>query len=85
MLIERIIELQLRGPGPPGRTCTPITSYFHDKTKISNETPRVDYYLLLKCCKRQGTLLSPTWTKSLTIKFNSKMQDVKRVLNLNCK
>ena len=34
-LIEQIIELQLRGPGPPGRTCTPIIEYFHDKTKIS--------------------------------------------------
>ena len=85
MLIERIIELQLRGPGPPGRTCTPITGYCHDKTKIAKENLRVDYYLPLKCCKRQCTLLSPTWTKSLTIKFNSKMQDVKRVLDLNCK
>ena len=56
MLIERIIELQLRGPGPPGRTCTPITGYCHDKTKISKENPIVDYYLLLKCCKRQCTL-----------------------------
>ena len=56
MLIERIIELQLRGPGPPGRTCTPKTGYCHDKTKISKENPRVDYYLLLKCCKRQCTL-----------------------------
>ena len=35
MLIEQIIEHQLRGPGPPGRTCTPITDYFYDKTKIS--------------------------------------------------
>ena len=33
MLIERIIELQLRGPGPSGRTCTPKTGYCHDKTK----------------------------------------------------
>ena len=24
MLLEQIIEFQLRGPGPPGRTCTPI-------------------------------------------------------------
>ena len=56
MLIERIIELQLRGPGPPGRTYTPIPGYRHDKTKISKENPRVDYYLLLKCCKRQCTL-----------------------------
>ena len=56
MLIERVIELQLRGPGPPGRTYTPITGYCHDKTKISKENLRVDYYLLLKCCKRQCTL-----------------------------
>ena len=69
MLIERIIELQLRGPGPPGRICTPITDYFHEKTKISWENLRVDYYLLLECCKGQCTLLPPTWTKSLTIKI----------------
>ena len=85
MLIEQIIELQLRGPGPPGRTCTPITGYCHDKTKIFKENFQVDYYLLLKCCKRQCTLLSPTWTRSVTIKFNSEVHNVKRVLDLNCK
>ena len=85
MLIERIIELQLRGPGPPNQTCTPITGYFHDKTKVSEENLRVDYYLLLKCCQRQCTLLLPTWISHLQLKFNSKMQDVKRVLDLNCK
>ena len=69
MLIEQIIELELRRPGPPGRTCNSITGYFHDKTKISNEKLRVDYYLLLKCCKRQCIFHSPTWTKSLTIKI----------------
>ena len=70
MLIEQTIELQLRGPGPPGGTCTPITGYyFHDKTKISMKNLRVDYYLLLKCSKKQCTLLLPTWTKSLTIKI----------------
>ena len=69
MLIERIIKLQLRGPGPPGRTCTPITGYCHDKTNISKENLRVDNYLLLKCSQTQCTLLSPTWTKSLTIKI----------------
>ena len=84
MLIERMIELQLRGPEPPGRTCTPITDYFHDKTKISTKNLRVDYYLLLKCCNRQCILFFPTWTKS-QLKFNSKMQDVKRGLDLNCK
>ena len=37
MLIEQIIEFELRGPEPPGHTCTPITSYFHDQTLISKE------------------------------------------------
>ena len=69
MLIEEIIELQLRGPGPPDQTCTPITGYFHDKTKTSKENLRVDYYLLLKCSTRQSALLPPTWTKSLTTKI----------------
>ena len=69
MLIERIIELQMRGPGPPGEHEPPITGYFHDKIKISKENLRVDYYLLLKCSQIQCTLLPPTWTKSLTIKI----------------
>ena len=41
MLIEQVIEFQLRGPGPPVRTCTPTTGYFHDKTKILKENLRV--------------------------------------------
>ena len=28
MLIEQIIEFELRGSGPPGRTYTPTTGYF---------------------------------------------------------
>ena len=36
MLIEEIIEFELSGSGPPGRTCSPTTRYFYDKTKISN-------------------------------------------------
>ena len=48
MLIQQIIEFELRGPGPPGRTCTPTNDYFHNKTKISKEDLRVAYYLLLK-------------------------------------
>ena len=35
MLIEQSIAFELRGHGPHGRACTPITGYFHDKTKIS--------------------------------------------------
>ena len=82
MLIELIIEFQLRGPGPPGRI--PITGYFYNKTKISKQNLRVNYYFLLKYRRRQCTLLSPTWAKSLT-NFNPKMQDFKDVLDLNCK
>ena len=65
MPIERIIELQLSS-GPPGEQAgslgyfPPITGYFHDKTKISKENLRVDYYLLLKCSQRQCTLLPLT-------------------------
>ena len=81
MLIEQIFEL--RGPGPPGCS-TPITGCFNDKTIISEENFRVDCYSLVKYCRRQCTLLPPTWTKSLT-KFNPKMQDFKRALDLNCK
>ena len=82
MLIEQIFEL--RGPGPPGRICTPVTGCFHDKTLLSKENMRVDCYLLLKYCRRQCTLLPPTRAESRTI-FNPKMQDFKRVLDLNCK
>ena len=37
----------------PNRTCTPAIGYFHDKTKISKEFLRVDYYLPLKYSTRQ--------------------------------
>ena len=84
MLIEQIIELQWRGPGPPGLTCTSITGYFHDKTKISKENLLVGFHLLLKCCTRQCTLLPLPGPNHAQLNFNTKMQDVKRVLNLNC-
>ena len=69
MLTEEIVELQLRGPGPPGLTCTSITGYFHDKTKISTENLGVGFHYWLKCCTRQCALLPPTCTKSRTIKL----------------
>ena len=56
MLIEEIFEL--RGPGPPGRICSSITGCFHDKTIISKENLRLDWYFLLNYCRRQCTLLS---------------------------
>ena len=71
MLIEQIIEFELRGPGPPGRIRTPITDLLHDKTKILKENLRADYYeyLQLKYCRRQCALLPPTRTKAFTIKI----------------
>ena len=47
----------VRSSGSPDRrACTPITGKFH-KTEISRENIRVNYYLLLKCCRRQCFLL----------------------------
>ena len=80
--MEQIFEL--RGPGPPGRKCTATTGCFHDKTRFSKESIELDCYLLLKYCRRQCSLLPLTWAKSLT-KIYPKMQDFKRVLDLNCK
>ena len=34
MLIEHITEFELRGPGPPGCTYTPITGYFTTKQNL---------------------------------------------------
>ena len=31
ILIEQIIEIELRGPRLPGRTSTPVTGKLHDK------------------------------------------------------
>ena len=80
MLIEQIVALHT---GPPGLTCISITGYFHDKTKISKKNLRVGFPLLLKCCTRQCTLLLPG-PYHVQLNFNTKMQDVKRVLDLNC-
>ena len=46
MLIEQIIGFELSEPGPPGRTCTRTTGYFHDQTKISKEYLRIDYFII---------------------------------------
>ena len=57
MLIEQVIEFQLKGPWPLGRSCTPTTGQFYDTTKISNENLRGGYYLGLKYCRRRCNLL----------------------------
>ena len=82
MLIEQIFEL--RRSGLPGHIISPITGCFHDLIIISKKIFDRIVYLLLKYCRRQCTLFPPSWAKSLT-KFNPKMQDFKRVLDLRCK
>ena len=82
MLIEQ--NFDLRGRGPIGRICTPITDCFHDKTVVTKENILLDCYFLLKDCWRQCTLLPPIWAKSLA-KLTPKMQEFKRGLDLNCK
>ena len=79
-------NFELRGPGPLGRIYYVLYSYnwlFNDKTIISTENIRLDCYLLLKYCRRQCTLFPLTWAKSLT-KFDPKIQNFKRILDLNC-
>ena len=76
MFLEQTSKFECRGLVPISRINTPAIGYFYDKTKISKENIRVDYYLLLKYCSRQCALLSPTWVKSLT-KFNTIMQGFK--------
>ena len=85
MLIEQIIGLQLRGAGPHDCTCTPINGYFRDKTKISKTNFREDYYLLLKYSRGNVPCFPLPWPYHLQLKFRTKMQGVKRVLDLNCK
>ena len=72
MLIEQIIELELRELGPPIRTYTPKRDCFHDKTKIfkANNTRMIIY--CKKYCRRQCTLFlppGPSHLQNLTPKF----------------
>ena len=92
MLIEQIIEFELMGSGPPCRVSTSTTGYFYDKTKISKKNFRVDYYLLLKYCMRQCTLLpvpEPSNLQNLTPKckilnvFRTKIASKRRIEQFN--
>ena len=46
MFIAQLIEFELKGSGPPDRTCNPKTGYFHCKTKISKENKSSSELLL---------------------------------------
>ena len=84
MLIEHIIEFELRGACPPDRTCALRVVIFMTKNKNLKEKFSNGLLFTAKILLEAMYFTFPTWTKSLT-KFNSKMQDFKRVLDLNCK
>ena len=70
MLIEQIIEFQLRDSGPPGRTCTSTTGQLHDKTKISVKQKSSSGLLFTaKILQEAMCLTTPTWTELLAIKI----------------
>ena len=57
MLIEQIIEFELMEQGSLGGTCTPKLVILMTTQKFLQGDLRVDYYLLLKYCRRQCILL----------------------------
>ena len=83
MRIEQIFEL--RGSELSGHIYTSITGCFHEKTIISRKNFPVNCYLLLKYCRKQCTLITYRYQSNHLKKFKPKMQDFKRVLDLNCK
>ena len=84
MLIEQIIEFELREPGPPGSTCTTTTRYFHDKTKVSLKKSSKRSIFIVKILQEAMYLIS-LYQGQISNKIYPKMQDFKRVLDLNCK
>ena len=50
MRIQRIIEFQLKGYGPPSHTCTPTTSAGHCKFFLSPQLRnRISIFLIRNC------------------------------------
>ena len=56
MFIEQTIEFELNGRRPPSHTYTPKLVIFTTKNFLKDDL-RVEYYLLLKYCRRQCILL----------------------------
>ena len=85
MLIEQIIEFKLREQGRLGRTWTPKLVIFITKQKSLQGDLQMDYYLLLKYCRRQCYFSPPPTSAKLLTKVKTKMQDFQLALDLNCK
>ena len=80
MLTEKIIDIELRGLGPPVVHVLLQLVIFMTKQKFQGiSSGALFYYLRRKYCRRRCTLLPITGAESLA-KFNPKMQNVK-----NCK
>ena len=71
MLIEQIIEFEWKGPGPPNCTCAPITSYFHDKRKISKKKSMSALLYFAKTLL-EAMCLTSSYLDQIT-KFSTKM------------
>ena len=78
-----MVEFELRGPGPPGSACNnPKTSYFHEKTKISEKNFRGLSSKLLHTAKytaKDNVPYFPSPGPSQLQKFIKKMLRFKRV------
>ena len=83
MLIEQIIEFELRGAWPPGRRVLYDWLFSWQNKNLKGKSSN-GLLFTAKILLEAMYLTFPTWTKSLA-KFNPKMQNIKRVLDLNCK
>ena len=81
MLIEQIIEFELRMPRPLEVHVFLKLAIFMTKQKSLRQYNRLKYYLMLNILLKAMYRDSLTWAKSLT-KFDPKMQNFKRVLDL---
>ena len=85
MLIERIIELQLRGQGPPGERVLLSPVIFMTKQK---SLKKIFEWIIIYCqnvVRDNAPYFPLPGPNHLQLKFNSKMLHVKRVFDLNCK
>ena len=84
MFTKQIFDFELRGSGPPGRTCTPKLVIFITKQKPLKEDLRVEYCFPAEILL-EAMYLTSHYQGQITYKVYPKMQDFKRVLGLNCK
>ena len=68
MLIEQIIEFEWRGPGPPIRTCTPITANFHNETKFSKKKSSSGLFFSAKILQ-EAMCLTSSYLNQITHKI----------------